>query len=160
MIIKHMKNIKFHFFSALACLVISGCAAEIHQRGNLPTEEKLGQVRPCISREQVQSILGSPSTMATFTDQSWYYIGQKVEDYAFYRPKVLDRQVVVIQFDNDGLVSEVKRLDKEDGKAIEMVERTTPTVGREFSIMQQIFGNLGRSPSLPSGGGNPGQSGL
>lgn len=157
---KYMKSIKFHFFSALACLLIAGCAAEVHQRGNLPTDEKLAQVRTGISREQVQSILGSPSTMATFTDMSWYYIGQKVEDYAFYRPKVIDRQVVVIQFDNDGLVSEVKRLDKEDGKAIEMVERTTPTVGRDFSIMQQIFGNLGRSPSLPSSSGSPGSSGL
>lgn len=160
MIIKLMKNIKLHIFSVLSCLVITGCAAEIHQRGNLPTDEKLGQVRTGISREQVQSILGSPSTMATFTDQSWYYIGQKVEDYAFYRPKVIDRQVVVIQFDDNGLVSEVKRLAKEDGKDIEMVERTTPTVGRDFSIMQQIFGNLGRSPSLPSSSGSPGQSGL
>jgi outer membrane protein assembly factor BamE (lipoprotein component of BamABCDE complex) len=156
----HMKSIKIHIFSVLACVAISGCAAEIHQRGNLPTEEKLAQVRPGISREQVQSILGSPSTSATFTDLSWYYIGQKVEDYAFYRPKVIDRQVVVIQFDNDGLVSEVKTLDKEDGKEIEMVERTTPTVGRDFSIMQQIFGNLGRTPSLPGSGGSPGQSGL
>jgi outer membrane protein assembly factor BamE (lipoprotein component of BamABCDE complex) len=104
-------------------------------------------------------ILGSPSTMATFTDHAWYYIGQRTEDYAFYRPKVIERQVVVVRFDDDGLVSEVKRLDKDDGKPIEMVDRTTPTVGRDLSLMQQIFGNLGKSPTLPGSSGSPGQSG-
>lgn len=154
-----MKKFNFYIISTIACALLTGCAAEISARGNLPTEEKLSQVTPGLTREQVMQILGSPSTMATFTDQSWYYIGQKVEDYAFYRPKVLERQVVVIQFDEQDQVSEIKRLDKEDGKAVEMVDRTTPTVGRDLSIMQQMFGNLGRSPSLPSSSGGPGQSG-
>ena len=154
-----MKNIKLHIFLALACVTISGCAAEISARGNLPTEEKLSQVKPGLTRDQVVQILGSPSSMATFSDQSWYYIGQKVEDYAFYRPKVLERQVLVIQFDDNGQVSEVARLDKDQGKEIEMVDRTTPAVARDLSIMQQIFGNLGRVPALPGSGSGPGQSG-
>jgi outer membrane protein assembly factor BamE (lipoprotein component of BamABCDE complex) len=154
-----MKKLKFHLMAAAACLLVSGCAAEINARGNLPPEDKLSQVTPGLTRDQVLQILGSPSTVATFTDQSWYYIGQRTEDYAFYKPKVIERQVVVIQFDDLGQVAEVKKLEKDDGKPIEMVARTTPTVSRDLSLMQQIFGNLGKSPALPGSTGSPGQSG-
>jgi len=154
-----MKKLKFRLMAAAACLLVAGCAAEINARGNLPPEDKLSQVTPGLTRDQVLQILGSPSTMATFTDNAWYYIGQRTEDYAFYKPKVIDRQVVVVHFNDLGQVSEVKRLEKDDGKQIQMVERTTPTVSRDLSLMQQIFGNLGKSPALPGDTSGAGQSG-
>lgn len=147
-----MKRLKYQIMTALACLCIGGCAAEINARGNTPTDEKLSQVTPGMSREDVMQVLGSPSASSTFTDKAWYYIGQRTEDYAFYQPKVLERQVVVVQFDDLGRVEEVKRLDKNDGKVIEMVDRTTPAVARDLSIMQQLFGNLGKAPALPGSG--------
>lgn len=154
-----MKYFKYYMLPIAACLVLAGCAAEINSRGNLPPDDKLAQVTPGITRDQVMQILGSPSTVATFSDQAWYYIGQRTEDYAFYKPRVMERQVVVVQFDEQGRVAEVKRLDKEDGKPVEMVSRTTPSVSRDLSLMQQIFGNLGRSPAMAGGGGSPGQQG-
>ena len=144
-----MKRLKYQIITALACACIAGCAAEINARGNTPTDEKLSQVTPGMSREDVMQVLGSPSTSSTFTDKAWYYIGQRTEDYAFYLPKVLERQVVVVQFDDLGRVEEVKRLEKDDGRTIEMVDRTTPAVARDLSLMQQIFGNLGKAPALP-----------
>lgn len=154
-----MKYFKYYMLPIVACMALAGCAAEINSRGNLPPDDKLAQVTPGITRDQVMQILGSPSTVATFSDQAWYYIGQRTEDYAFYKPRVMERQVVVVQFDEQGRVAEVKRLDKEDGKPIEMVSRTTPSVSRDLSLMQQIFGNLGRSPAMAGGGGSPGQQG-
>jgi len=154
-----MKKFKFQLLAAAACLIVTGCAAEINARGNIPPEDKLSQVTTGLTRDQVLEILGSPSTVATFTDQAWYYIGQRTEDYAFYKPKVIERQVVVVQFDDLGQVAGVKKLEMEDGKPIEMVARTTPTVSRDLSLMQQIFGNLGKSPALPGNTGSPGQTG-
>jgi outer membrane protein assembly factor BamE (lipoprotein component of BamABCDE complex) len=154
-----MKYLKNYAIAITACVALAGCAAEMNARGNLPPDDKLAQVTPGITRDQVAQILGSPSTVATFSDRNWYYIGQRTEDYAFYKPKVMERQVVVVQFDDEGRVAEVKRLDKEDGKPIEMVARTTPAVSRDLSLMQQIFGNLGKGPAMPGGGSSPGQSG-
>src|ERR1700754_3997845 len=135
LLFKPMKKFKFQILAAAACLIVTGCAAEINARGNTPPEDKLSQVAPGMSRDQVIQILGSPSTVATFTDQAWYYIGQRTEDYAFYKPKVIERQVVVIQFDDLGQVAGVKKIEMEDGKPIEMVARTTPTVSRDLSLM-------------------------
>ena len=148
-----MKSLRYQIITILASLCIAGCAAEINARGNTPTDEKLSQVTPGMSREEVMQVLGSPSTSSTFTDKAWYYIGERTEDYAFYRPKVLERLVVVVEFDDLGRVEEVKRLEKDDGKPIEMVDRTTPSVTRDISLMQQIFGNLGKAPALPGSGG-------
>lgn len=154
-----MTKLKLHLLAAVACVLVTGCAAEINTRGNTPPDDKLSQVTSGMTREQVMEILGSPSSVATFTDSAWYYIGQRTEDYAFYKPKVIERQVVVVQFNDLGQVSEVKKLEMADGKPVEMVERTTPTVSRDLNLMQQIFGNLGKSPALPGNTGSPGQSG-
>jgi hypothetical protein len=36
------------------------------------------------------------------------------------------------------------------------VSRTTPTVGRDINIWNQLFSNLGKAPAIPgSGGGGP-----
>ena len=38
----------------------------------------------------------------------------------------------------------IKYYGLEEGKIISYVDRTTPTRGRELTVLQQLFGNLGR----------------
>ena len=38
----------------------------------------------------------------------------------------------------------VKIYGLEDARKIEIVERVTPTAGKEFTILRQLFGNIGR----------------
>ena len=87
---------------------------------------------------------GSPSTVSTFEDSKWYYIGQKTTQFAFFQPEILERKVLVISFNDAGYVADTRTYGLEDGKIIDPVERITPTEGREFSIIQQLLGNLGR----------------
>ena len=68
-------------------------------RGNMPDMEELTEVTPgSDDREDVLNLLGTPSTLSTFEENKWYYIGQKVEQFAFFRPEVLDRRVLVVSF--------------------------------------------------------------
>ena len=57
---------------------------------------------------------------------------------------MVDRKVVAIRFDGSGRVSNVARYGVEDGKVIDLITRTTPTYGREITLLQQLFGNIGR----------------
>ena len=84
---------------------------------------------------------------SNFEDSSWYYIGQKTEQVAFLEPEILERRVLVVDFSDDGTVADTKLFSLEDGQVINMVSRTTPTEGRDLSVLQQIFGNLGRFPT-------------
>ena len=47
-------------------------------------------------------------------------------------------KVLVTKVDN------LKYYGLEEGKIISYVDRTTPTRGRELTVLQQLFGNLGR----------------
>jgi outer membrane protein assembly factor BamE (lipoprotein component of BamABCDE complex) len=126
-------------------LVLGSCAKDINARGNLPPEEALSQLAPGEqTRQDVQLILGTPSHVASFGGETWYYISALTTQYAFYSVEELERDVYALQFDERGILQEVKTYGLGDGEEIQMVERETPTMGREFSLIEQLIGNLGR----------------
>ncbi len=129
----------------VAGLMLSGCAKDINARGNLPPDEALTQLQPGEqTRQDVQLILGTPSHVASFGTETWYYISALTTQYAFYAVEELERDVYVLTFDERGILREVKNYGLEDGEEIQVVERETPTMGREFSLIEQLIGNLGR----------------
>jgi len=131
--------------AALLPLVLAACAQNVNVRGNLPEPEDLSKITPGVqTREDVASLLGSPSTISTFQDDKWYYIGQKTTQFAFFAPEVLERKIVEISFNPAGTVTASKIYTLEDGQEIDPVDRITPTEGRKLTFMQQIIGNLGK----------------
>ena len=126
-------------------LVLAACTARIDTRGNLPDPDLLAGIEVGqTNRESVEDRLGSPSAVATFDNETWYYISQRTETRAFLAPEVKARKVVIIRFDAKGVVSEIKTLGLEQSKELEIVERKTPTAGTEITILKQLFGNIGR----------------
>ncbi|HWI29100.1 MAG TPA: outer membrane protein assembly factor BamE [Stellaceae bacterium] len=148
--------------AALLGLTLASCSAPVDPRGNLPTPEELSQIKPGVTdKATVSRILGSPSTIATFDDSTWYYISQKTRIVAFFKPELLDQQVVAIDFDKSGLVTDIRRRGLNDRVAVEPNPNATPAPGRELTFMQQLIGNFGRfssdQPTTPGGGtGGPG----
>ncbi|MEE8500160.1 MAG: outer membrane protein assembly factor BamE [Kiloniellales bacterium] len=131
--------------AGVLALVLGACEQNVQVRGNIPDPEVVAKINPGVhSRIDIASLLGSPSTVSTFQDSKWYYIGQKTTQFAFFETEVLERNVLVISFDDSGFVTETKTYGLEDGKVIDLVERETPTEGKELSIVQQLIGNLGR----------------
>ena len=98
------------------------------------------------TQEDVLALLGTPSTVSTFDNRKWYYIGHRSTQFAFERPEVVERNVLVVSFDDTGFVSNKQIFSLGDGREIEPIPRETPTEGRDFTIMQQLLGNLGRLP--------------
>ena len=136
--------IKKYLFIALVSLVVS-CSPIVENRGYVFDEKLLDQIKvnETISND-VMDILGSPSTTSAIDASTWYYIYSKAETVAFYHPTVTDRRVLAVSFDDDNKVNNLKYYGLEEGKIISYVDRTTPTRGRELTVLQQLFGNLGR----------------
>jgi outer membrane protein assembly factor BamE (lipoprotein component of BamABCDE complex) len=129
---------------AIAVLV-AACSPIIDSRGNLPETEDREKIRVgALTKDQVASLLGTPSSVATFDPNTWYYISKRTETVAFFRPETIEQKVLTIRFDDAGIVAEVAETGKEAGSEIDPVSRVTPTSGQSFSIWQQLFGNLGR----------------
>ncbi len=131
--------------AATAAVGLGACSPRIDQRGNLLDPDAVLAVQPGIqTKDQVAQLLGTPSTRATFDDKTWYYISKRTETTAFFPPDVTDQQVLVVRFDNVDVVETVKVYGMNDGFEIEPVDRVTPTYGQRLTILQQLFGNIGR----------------
>ena len=164
-----MALVKQNFFpgkqtliALVAAVLLTACTPRIETRGNLPDPDLLAELEiGALNKRQVEEMFGSPSSVSTFGNENWYYISERTETTAFLEPEVVDRKVVVISFDDKGVVRDVASLGLEDGRIIELVERKTPTAGHEITFLQQLFGNLGRfeggddgppgAPSIPGG---------
>lgn len=126
-------------------VVLGGCQATIDTRGYVPDEEAIGRIKPGeLTRNDVQEILGTPSTVTPFSENTWLYIERKTSTIAFFEPKVLEQKVVVVEFNEAGTVTDVRRFTLEDGKAIDPVSRTTPAPGKELTFLEQLVGNVGK----------------
>lgn len=132
----------------LMCTVIlaaaAGCSPIVRSHGYAPQPEALATVVPGVdSRASVAEKIGRPGLSGVFSDEGWYYVASTIETMTYHEPEVVSRRVVAVTFDANDVVASVNEYGLEDGKIIDLATRTTPTYGRELTIIQQIIGNLG-----------------
>lgn len=133
------------FACLLALAGAAGCSADIDHRGHVFDDEELQTVQVgTTGRDDLAGLFGSPSVLPLSGEDSWYYIGAEVKRFAFYRPEILERQVVAFRFDENGTVAGMDRYTLEDGQIIALIDKKTPSRGRDIGILQEIFGNIGR----------------
>jgi outer membrane protein assembly factor BamE (lipoprotein component of BamABCDE complex) len=138
---------------SLGAINLGACEAVYDTRGNLPDPDAVLQLQPGVDdRRQVQELLGSPSTVATFNDKTWYYISKRTRRVSFWDPKVLDQQILAIRFDTGGVISDMRLYGLEDARAIQPDPNSTPTSGKELTLLQQLLGNIGRFGGGGTGG--------
>jgi outer membrane protein assembly factor BamE (lipoprotein component of BamABCDE complex) len=131
--------------ATLAVLGLASCTSSISTHGHRLDAAALAQVEPGQSSQgDVIQLLGSPSSLATFDDRTWYYVSQRTERHSFYHNSVVSQDVVTIMFDDQGTVSRIDRHDLNGAREIDLVDRETPTSGNEMSVLEQFLGNIGR----------------
>ena len=143
---------------ATCALAASACAPVTSYNGFQAQEEKPQNMKVGTdTKSTVLTQLGSPSERATFDPNTWYYISQITDEYAYYRPQVRTRDVVRITFGADEKVTEVKHLTLKDGYQIAYNQHETPTRGRSLSWVEQVLGTIGAGGALPQDNdpGNP-----
>lgn len=131
---------------AVAALALAtACENMVSIRGFAPAPGAVDKLEVGTqSREDVQRLIGSPSAVATFNPNVWYYISEKQEGWGPSKPWITDQNVIQITFNESGRVDKIKYYDMKDAQNITMVARTTPTSGKELTVLEQILGNVGR----------------
>ncbi len=132
----------------LAGLTAACFQGEELQRGYILDEAALEQVQPGMRAEQVLETMGTPSTVSTVGNQSWYYVSQTTrQQFAFQKPEVIDQRVTAIYFTPNLRVERVAVYGLEDGRVFDFISRTTPTGGAEQSFLANLFrGVVGFNP--------------
>lgn len=134
---------KFIIFTILLCT--AACQPRITTHGFMPRNDLIERLHPGEQDKlQVANILGTPTVMATFDEDVWYYITQTTESKSFFKPKLVDQQILALTFDPTGMLSSLTTRNIVDAKYIDPNPAKTPTAGRDMSVIQQLFGNFGR----------------
>ena len=177
---RHPALVNIRRFALLALPVLAGCSylpplperprdvftTPIVNRGHAVAEEQIAQITPGVSsRADVQALLGSPSHAGTFSDDNWYYISGVTQQRPGRSMALRSQRVVVVAFNPAGTVAEVRQLSQADMPRVDFVQRETPTPGTERSLLQALFGNVGRvgpaagGSTVPTGGPTAGAGG-
>lgn len=145
---------------------VAGCSlfqAPPVQRGNRADPELLSQLTPGVQTQaDVQALLGSPTATGTFDRNMWYYISSTTRMRPASTYSIEDRRVIAMRFDEGGTLREIHEVGQNDMRDVDMVSRTTPVPGTDRTILQALFGNIGRVGAgglgqEPTPGGGPGR---
>lgn len=137
-----------------AALVLSACAEPRYAvHGYAPRSDELTRLtRGEDTASTVRRKLGEPTLVGTFESGTWYYVSTVTEQVMYEHPKPIDRTVVQLAFNEAGVLEGVNRYGLQDGRIIDLETRTTPTYGRELTVIQQLLGNIGRFGEGEGGG--------
>jgi outer membrane protein assembly factor BamE (lipoprotein component of BamABCDE complex) len=137
-------------------LLLAGCswlAPAPTVRGSHVDPDAMKQLVPGTStKADVTALIGSPTAHATFDDNTWLYIGERTQPRVGRTLAVLTQRVVVLTFNDQGVLQRIEVTDKKNSLPVTVIARTTPSPGTEANFFQQLFGNIGRYVPTGTGG--------
>ncbi len=157
-------------FMISLCLVLAlpGCALfsdAPHYRGIAVTQHDLNELTPGISSQaDAQALLGPPTFQEQFDANNWIYVSQITKMRIANTEGVRVQHVVVLSFDNNGMLKNVSQEDLKDGVEVAMDQTQTPVPGGHAGFIQQLIGGVGSYNPLgaatAAGGAGAGAGGL
>ena len=127
-----------------AALALAGCNEQT-TKGHVFDEELVAKIKPGMDGQAVLQTIGTPSTVSTVGNQTWYYISQDtVQTLKFMKPSVTNQRVLAIQFTKNLKVESVNNYGMQDGKVFDFTTRETPTGGAELLVLKQLMRATGQ----------------
>lgn len=141
-----------------AVLALGACSSIREARGFVNDPILTRSVQPGIDNQQsVEGTLGRPTFLSQYGEPVWYYISSETGRRPFVRPRIQRHSVLAIRFDGQGNVASVDRTGIDEVVYLTPDGAMTPTLGRERSFLEDLFGNIGQVGGVgPGGPGGPG----
>lgn len=143
---------------ALVLTVASGCTSIQERRGYLADPVLYSGIRAGIDNQRsVEATLGRPTFTSQFGEPTWYYVSSTTGLRPFGSPRIQEQAVMAVRFDTAGNVLAVDRSGLDRVVYLSPEGDETPTLGRERSFFEDLFGNIGAvgaAGPAPQGGPN------
>lgn len=128
----------------IATTLLSGCAQLRGRQGYVVDPVLADSVTAGVdNRESVEKTLGRPTFVGQFSDRDYFYVARETRQLAFANPRPVAQIVMHVKFDAAGNVTAVERTGLENVVRLSPEGDKTPTLGRERSFFEDIFGNIG-----------------
>lgn len=125
-------------------ITLAACSQKLRSHGYVPNPEDLQQVIVGVdTRDTIAEIVGRPSAAGLLSENAWYYVRDRFREYGLGQPRAVDREVVVISFDANGVVKNIERFGMEKGRVVVLSRRVTDSNVEGIGFLRQLFGNVG-----------------
>ncbi len=141
---------------AAMALAVSGCSRVRGHQGFIADSALIDSIKAGVdNQDSVSKTLGRPTFVGQFNPNDWYYVSRTTKQLAFASPSPVDQLVLRVRFDGTGNVIAVDRAGMDKIAKVSPNGKSTPTLGRERSLLEDLFGNIGQ---VGAGGGGDGGS--
>lgn len=128
-----------------AILMIMGCTTLYRNHGYAPTDDQLAEVLVGVdTRATVSDVVGPPTAGGVTNGGDFFYVQSRFRLLGPMRPREIEREVVAIRFDAEGVVSNVERFGLENGEVVALSRRVTESNVTDTTFIRQLFGSIGR----------------
>ncbi len=128
-----------------ALLMAVGCTTLYRNHGYAPSDDQLAEVLVGVdTRDTVADIVGPPTAGGVLNDGGFFYVESRFRLLGPLEPREIEREVVAIRFDGDGVVSNVERFGLENGQVVALSRRVTQDNVRDTTFIRQLFGSIGQ----------------
>jgi outer membrane protein assembly factor BamE (lipoprotein component of BamABCDE complex) len=135
-------------------VLAGGCSSIRDHRGYLLDTALVDAIQPGIdNRTSVERTLGRPTFASQFGQQDWYYVAMDTKQTPFRRPSTYQQTVLRVRFDQTGNVTAIDKRGMEKVAKLDPDGKRTPTLGRNRSFLEDLFGNIGAVGAPGAGGG-------
>ena len=140
----------------LCCVALCACSTAkqnewfVNHNGNMPTEERIAKIKTGSTQDDVLHILGAPSAVISFDENTWIYMSSDIKRVAFKKPEEINRDILRLRFNNEDKVIEVARLNKDSGKELTPCADKTEVKGENLGFFRKYFGGVGQYNPLAS----------
>jgi outer membrane protein assembly factor BamE (lipoprotein component of BamABCDE complex) len=133
-------------FLILATLCLLTSCTSYENKGYSFSYEDYKFIKTGLTKKNyIRQKMGEPNL---FDGNSWIYFGEKTKKYLFFRSRAITRKIILVEFDNDHIVSYFEEFDLNSKKSIAFNQ--DQTIGniedKSFfiKILKGTFSNIGK----------------
>lgn len=96
------------------------------------------------TRDSVFETLGTPTTYGVLQNDQAYYVRSRFERFGARAPKEVERQVLALAFDKDGVLSALGQYSLTDGQVVVLNTDVTESGIESLGVFRRIVSSIGR----------------
>lgn len=140
-----MKNI---FLFLLISVFTASCAPHITKHGYIFESDNLQMISEGVTdKEAVLKIMGSPTIVSDvdYRDESWIYYSEDVKSFLFFKPEIIDRKILLVEFNNEGTIKNLQKISfLDDSKTMKFTSDFTTVNNHKVGFFKSLFDNVGQ----------------
>tara|TARA_B100000989_G_scaffold237024_1_gene183922 strand:- start:602 stop:1057 length:456 start_codon:yes stop_codon:yes gene_type:complete len=122
--------------------------------GSKSLEKKFSSIEKNKSnKNDLIKIIGQPSTISDFNTNKWFYIERLKKNQSLFklgRQKIKKNNILVVEFDNKGILTTKKLLNLNDMKDVKYFKEITEKEFEQDNIIYNVFTSLREKINAPA----------